>query len=537
MPAVSHQWKNWSGNQEQTTHVEVVKPTNVAQLRAELMRAEASGMKARPVGTGHAWAELIANEGQPLMVFDMQRWEGDMVLDRSDDTVTFPAGWRLDRITKRLAAEGYQINSPPVYEKMNIGGLIGTASHGTGDGQTETMSDHLIGFKMMTPSGNVVSIDKSEPMDDCKKELLRAVRCSMGTLGIVYEVTLRVSPAYMVREHDFLVPLQEGLDHLDDIVESNMFVEMFWVPFSKSLWFKAYNHTNPVHRFRLSSIYYWIRDKGMYLFQLLAYPGMLARRAPVSDQWRTRGFLKWIAVLLRTMMGDRIVTANTAFHFQKTLPKIIALAFVVRRDEIVDLWRYLIARVKDRELMDLYPTNVMVESRFIRRSQDVHGRDDATSGPKLTPSALLSPAVFDETAYVELVGYATTERMLEFFRDVERGVMSNFKEARPHWGKYFTLGKDLVTREDCEDEAEYERSKSLAARFNRNKVRSHYRMARFLRVRNELDPKRTMSNAFLEREVFLGGTEIPADALAERSDLRAIENCFPKRPVEDSNDA
>lgn len=534
MPAISHRWENWSGNQSQTAHVEVVKPTNVAQLRAELTRAVASGMKARPVGTGHAWAELIANDGEPLMVFDMQRWEGDMVIDRSDDTVTFPAGWRLDKITKKLEAEGYQINSPPVYERMNVGGLIGTASHGTGDGHTETMSDHLIGFKMMTPDGEIVSIDKSEAMDACKGELLRAVRCSMGVLGIIYEVTLRVSPAYDVREHDFLIPLQEGLDKLNDIVDSNMFVEMFWVPFSKSLWFKAYNRTNPVQRFRLSSIYYWLRDKGMYLFQLLAYPGMLARRAPVNEQWRTRSFLQWLAVLLRVMMGDRIVHANTAFHFQKTLPKIIALAFVVRREtfnddgddghpDIVDLWRYLIARVKDRELLDRYPVNIMVESRFIKRSADAHGRDDAPGDDdddKLTPSALISPAVFDETAYIELVGYAQTEEMLSFFREVERGVMKHFPEARPHWGKYFTQGKDL------------------AQRYNINEKRSHYRMARFMRVRNKLDPKRTMSNAFLDRDVFQGSTEIPPEVLAERLDLQAIENCFPKAPVEeDSSDA
>lgn len=507
MPAVSNVWKNWSGNQEQTSNVEVVKPKNLAQLKSEMDRAVASGKTVRPVGTAHAWAELIANDGKPLMVVDLSRWEGELIVDRSDDTATFPAGWRLDEVTKRLEAEGYLLNSPPVYEKMNIGGLLGTASHGTGDGQTETMSDHLIGFKMLKPDGTVLEINKEQTLTECEKELLRAVRCSMGALGIVFEVTLRVSPNFSVREHDYLVPVEEALDKLDDTIDSNMFVEMFWVPFSKDIWFKAYNRTNPVRRFRLSSIYYWLRDTGMYLFQLTVYPGLLKRRSPKDEQWRTRRFLTWLSRLLRVMMGDRIVPANKAFHFQKTVPKIIALAFVVRREQIVDLWRYLMGRVRDQEVLDLYPTNIMVESRFIRRSQDVHGRDDNPAGPNYSPATLLSPAVFDETAYIELVGFNETEGMLEFFQEVERGVMQHFCEARPHWGKYFTEGRDL------------------ARRYDKNEKRPHYRMARFQRVREHLDPDHVMSNEYLEREVFRSDMKIPTEP--PREDLDKIRNCYP----------
>jgi L-gulonolactone oxidase len=511
MPAVNaNSWENWSGNQQQPEKAEVVRPANVAQLRKVMVAAAREKKKIRPIGTAHGWAELIVNEKEvdghktfePVVIIDLRRWEGDLVLDRGDDTATLPTGWRLDEAEAQLAQEGYQINSPPVYEKMNVGGLIGTASHGTGDGKTETMSDHVVGFKMMLPNGTIVSVDKDDDLDVCQEELLRAVRCSMGVLGVVYEVTLRVTPLYMVRERDFLVPVQEGLDKLEGIVNSNMFVEMFWVPFAKDLWFKAYNRTNPVHRFRLSSIYYWLRDKSMFLFQMMVYPGMLARRAPKPEQYRARRMLVWLARLLRIMMGDRVVPARAAFHFQKTLPKIIALAFIVRRSEIVELWRYLMARVRDQEIFDLYPTNIMVESRFINRSEETKGRDT----PKLTaeqtyvPSILLSPAVFDETAYVELVGYAETEGMIEFFEAVERGVNAHFPEARPHWGKYFKQTEGTLPNGT---------PWTLASRYNKNPVRDHYRMTRFLKIREALDPDHAMSNEFMDKKVLVDDPAAP----------------------------
>lgn len=529
MPAVtSNSWKNWSGNQKQPERAEVVRPANVEELRRVMTEAWEAGKKIRPIGTAHAWAELIVNkEGAdddaeffPVVIIDLRRWEGDLVLDRGDDTATLPTGWRLDEAEAKLAQEGYQINSPPVYEKMNVGGLIGTASHGTGDGSTETMSDHVVGFKMMLYNGTVVTVDKDDDLDPCQEELLRAVRCSMGVLGVVYEVTLRVTPLYMVRERDFLVPVQEGLDKLEDIVETNMFVEMFWVPFSKHIWFKAYNKTNPVRRFHLSSIYYWIRDKSMFLFQMMVYPGMLARRAPKADQWRTRRMLVWLARLLRIMMGERIVPAQTAFHFQRTLPKIIALAFIVRRKDIVKLWRYLMARVRDQEMFDLYPTNVMVESRFINRSQETHGVDNPEPGEKqnYVPSILLSPAVFDKTAYIELVGYADTAGIEDFFKDVERGVNAHFPEARPHWGKYFTQTEGVLANGN---------TWTLASRYNKNPVRDHYRMTRFLKIREALDPEHVMSNEFMDKQVLVDDPSAPniVPSADPEDYLHEIEQC------------
>ena len=485
MTHASH-WKNWSENQSQTENVVVVRPTSVEELRGFMAQAVTEKRKIRCAGTTHAWAELIANDGQPLMVVDMTTWSGPVELDLADNTATMPAGMNMREVTKILAKKGYLLLSPPIYEGMNMGGTLATATHGTGDGRTETMSDHLVGFKMMLPDQSIVMIDKDQKLSDEDAELLKAVRSSLGALGVVFEITLRVTANRFVRQKDYLVPVEDALDQVAETVEQNEFVEWLWMPFTDTMWLKTYGAVPRVRYFFLKRWWWVFKWKVLTLFQGTVYPWLLARRTPLKKQWRTRPFLRTLARLIP--LGDVVVPANDALHFQKALPKIIAIAWTVRQDQIAELWRFLMARIRGQELSARYPCNVAVESRFINRSAEFHG-----VGDEYVPSVLLSPAVFDKTAYVEVVGHYQTEGMSEFFDELDKGVYENFSESRPHFGKYFRYGK------------------YLADRYNRNPEsgQEHWRMARFLRVRKALDPEHTMSNAFLDDEVFTGPEHPP----------------------------
>ena len=479
------EWINWSRNQKQTTNVEVVHPRDEAQLAQVVREATAKGRTVRAVGTGHAWAEIVANEGQPLTVVKLDKWnETQIQIDWDDATARIPARLSLKEATAQLARFGYQLYSPPVYVDMNMGGLVGTASHGTGDGKTETMSDHLVGFRMVTADGTVVGIDKDKPLRDEDRELLKAVRCSMGSLGVLYELTLRICPAYYVREDDTLVPLDEGIERMVQYAADNEFVETFWMPYTPKMWVKTYNRHPRVHYGLLNRTVDWLKGTALYSFQRWVYPGILHWLGKRQDWAPTAN--KAMGALIPA--GSRVVKANEAFHFQKTIPRIIASAWVVRTEDMPDLWRFILAKVQQWSMLDRNPAAVILESRFIRRSQELRGG-------AYEPSILLSPAVFDDTAYVELVGYYDVPGLIQAFKELEDGILENFPEARPHWGKYFYRGK------------------YLADLYNKQTVRGskdHWRMARFLRVRKQLDPSRAMSNAFLNGDVYRGPEKPPA---------------------------
>lgn len=493
---MSDQWTNWSGNQHEED-CRLYRPHDVERLVRSITEARAEGRTIRVVGTGHAWAKLIpGGTGEKMAIVSLEDWADDVRVDWRDNTATVPCGMTLDVVTDKLERLGLQLRSPPVYEKMSIGGLLGTASHGTGQRDTETMSDHVVGFRMIRADGREIVVDKDKPQTRGDAELLRAVRCSMGALGVVYEVTLRVEPAYYVEEIDTLEPLQDTIDRFKDLYEQNEFVELFWMPFTEKMWVKRYNPHPRVYYGVLNRLWNWLKKWGMTFFQKWFYPSILrfSRVLPPITPLMSRVFGSMIPT------GRRTVTANQAFHFQQAIPRIVAQAFVMRLSDADQVWRYLLARIDDEKRAGRFPVNVMVEGRFIKRSQEIRG-------DKYVPAVLLSPAVFDDTAYVELVSYPYDENSRRFFSELERGIMDNFPEARPHWGKWFERGKfpELEKRDP--------RIASLAARFNENEYsgQAHWRMARFKRIAKLHDPDGVMSNAFMREQVLLGPDEPPAD--------------------------
>src|SRR5207248_976702 len=56
-------------------------------------------------------------------------------------------------------------------------------------GEYGQVGSYVIGMKMVLPSGDLLEADEASQPD-----LMRQIRCSYGTFGIVYEVTFRIRP-------------------------------------------------------------------------------------------------------------------------------------------------------------------------------------------------------------------------------------------------------------------------------------------------------------------------------------------------------
>lgn len=493
---MSDYWQNWSGNFKVSENLKLYRPTDVDELREAIADARSAGRTIRVAGTGHGWAELIANRGKKLAIIKLDQWKREIEIDLDDNTARIPVGLTVKQVEKVLDKAGLQLNSPPVYVKMSIGGLIGTASHGTGTDDTETMSDHLVGFKMMLADGRIIEIDKDRPLDDAQQELLRAVRCSMGVLGVVYEVTLKCTPSYWVKEDDLLLPVQEGIDRFKEFYEHHDFVETFWMPFNEKIWIKRYDRHERVHIGPLRWAGRKIKSGTMRVFQSTVYAWVLKAMCRWPDL--SLPALRLFGSLLPT--AHAIVPATEAIHFQRAMPNVVASAWIVRLDDIDELWRFIMSRMNDWCMRSKFPVNVMVESRFIKRSAERRGN-------KLVPSVLLSPAVFDDTAYVEVVSFHATPDWQQFYEELETGIIENFPEARPHWGKWFSRGKYLQQRYD-----ENEPTRPRLDPDGEEIRQDHYRMSRFMLIKQQLDPDGVMCNEFLKDEVFSGevSEKVPA---------------------------
>src|SRR4051794_28843103 len=146
----------------------------------------------RAIGSFHSTADCgEANGGTILRMGKMNR-----ILSVGRDTVTVEAGAIYIDIAKELEKQGMQF-----YVNTEIGNLTAgsAATCGTKDssmpGEFGQVDSYVTRVKMVLPDGSVKEIGEDQP------EVLRNVRSSYGTFGIVTEVTYRIRPLQPLAVH------------------------------------------------------------------------------------------------------------------------------------------------------------------------------------------------------------------------------------------------------------------------------------------------------------------------------------------------
>ena len=210
---------NWSGN-VRWDPVEVVRPTNVAELRSTLDRARSKGRTVRPAGSRHSFTPLCATDGISL---DLAAFSGITGID--GDVVTVGAGTPLHELNVALDGIGRAIANLGDIDRQTISGAISTGTHGTG-ARFGGLASMVASLTLVTAAGDEVHCSsESEP------DLFRAATVGLGAFGVVTEIGLRTVPAFGLDQVVAPDSYLEIMSTLPARIEADHF-EFFWFPLS-----------------------------------------------------------------------------------------------------------------------------------------------------------------------------------------------------------------------------------------------------------------------------------------------------------------
>ena len=136
-----------------------------------------------------------------------------------------------------LWAEGLSLPQQGDIDRQSIAGALSTGTHGTGR-NLPNLSRSLKAARLMTAAGELVQID-----GDTATDQIRALRVSLGLLGVLTEVTLEVEPAFCLHERIWKADLTECASQIDELIDRNRHFEFFWTPRSDSFEMKTLNRT------------------------------------------------------------------------------------------------------------------------------------------------------------------------------------------------------------------------------------------------------------------------------------------------------
>jgi FAD-linked oxidoreductase len=428
---VTKQWRNWTGDQV-CAPAAVEHPAGAEEVAAALKRAAERDWTVRVAGAGHSFTDAVLTDG---LLLSLDRMDRVLDVDRSSGLVRVEAGITLHRLNEILAANGLAFPNLGDIDVQSIAGATATGTHGTG-ARLPNLSAALVSIELVLADGSRLEVSEESDADTW-----RAARIGIGSLGVVTAVTVRTVPAFTLRGIDGPRPLDEVLDNLDELADSNDHFEFFTFPHSPLALTRTNNRVDEVPRPR-SRVKAWANDIVLtnYAYDVFC---RLGRRFPARIPTFNRLVSRLAGKSVRVDRTDRIFASPRLVRFTE-------MEYAIPHAHAADAVRAVRALVEQRGFAVSFP----LEVRFV-------APDDA----------LLSPAFERETCYVAVHVYRGME-WEPYFRAVEQ-IMDGFG-GRPHWGKrHFQTAETLRRRYPAWD--------------------------RFAAVRARLDPGGRFLNAYVRR--------------------------------------
>jgi FAD/FMN-containing dehydrogenase len=224
---------NWFGDLS-STPAKVVEVNSPAEIAAVLQDPAQYPSPVRAVGSGHSVTACGGAEGGTIL--QMRGMAG--IKEISGDTLRVEAGAIHIDLARALEAEGKQF-----YVNTEIGSLTAgsAACCATKDssmpGEFGMVGSYITGVRMILPDGS-----DREFNDAIDPDMMRLVRASYGTFGIVHEVTYRIRELRHLKVYHETFTVEDFIGRLSELTARNQAMMYYLFPFEDRITveFRAY---------------------------------------------------------------------------------------------------------------------------------------------------------------------------------------------------------------------------------------------------------------------------------------------------------
>ena len=197
---------------------------NLNELRKALDPASNNPVPIRPFGAGSSATDCnMTLSGTTIELTGLDRI---IQIDTHRQTVTAQAGVRLESLVDALAEEGLELVGGYDLQGRTVGGAIASPCFGPSIGNTGAyFSSHVTAMKVLRVDGQPMRIDAGQ------KNLLAAYRMSFGTLGIIFEATMRVRPIRTFTVSHRRVSIDKFADIVDALANGDVGLKFYLMPY------------------------------------------------------------------------------------------------------------------------------------------------------------------------------------------------------------------------------------------------------------------------------------------------------------------
>ena len=190
-------FENWSGALTMAPK-KLFAPKDIKEVVQIVKLARKYKQKVRVVGNGRTNNHSLFTEGFLVSLQNMTKMDKNIVPVSNEEykyLVKVEAGKNMKELFEELLKLSPALCLPVTDDLWDfaLGGAIISGRHGSGRSYP-TMSEYVVGMELVTGTGEVIQIDESDP------DLLNAARVSLGYMGIVASLTLKLELNYVLEQ-------------------------------------------------------------------------------------------------------------------------------------------------------------------------------------------------------------------------------------------------------------------------------------------------------------------------------------------------
>lgn len=205
---------NWGGNVVYRAP-RLHRPDTLEELGHLVRRAE----RVRILGTRHTFNALPDTTDD---LISLERFARILSLDEAALTVTVQAGVQYAELGAYLHGRGYALANLASLPHLSVVGACSTGTHGSGLHQ-QGLASAVTALELMTATGERQTFSQA-----ADPEQFSGMVVSLGALGVVTRMTLRIEPTYQVLQEVYeQVPVAEVLTRFEEVMGQADSVSLF----------------------------------------------------------------------------------------------------------------------------------------------------------------------------------------------------------------------------------------------------------------------------------------------------------------------
>ena len=206
--------RNWAGNLEYGTD-RLYSANSLEQVQSYVKKL--SHLKV--LGSRHCFNNIADNTQNFLSLKAMDQLN---IVDSEARKVTVDGGMTYGQLCPLLHARGFALHNLASLPHISIAGACSTATHGSGE-KNGNLASAVSALEIVAANGDVVKLSRKQD-----GETFQGAVVGLGAIGVITKVSLDIQPTFMMRQYVYEnMPLAEMKNHFDAIQSSAYSVSLF----------------------------------------------------------------------------------------------------------------------------------------------------------------------------------------------------------------------------------------------------------------------------------------------------------------------